>query len=86
MAMIKKILLVVAASLVAASTSAVNAADRSPLTSPLLAQNGEKHVSAARAAAIRECSAVSRRYPQYTWGVTEITLYRVCMAQRGQAE
>jgi hypothetical protein len=45
---------------------------------------GERHVSAARAAAIHQCSAVAARYTEYTWGVQEIQLYRACMAEHGQ--
>jgi hypothetical protein len=54
--------------------------------SPSFAQRAQDHMSAARAQALRECSAVASRYPQYTWGDTEITEYRDCMAQHGQQE
>jgi hypothetical protein len=54
--------------------------------SPSFAQRAEDHMSAARAQALRECNAVASHYPQYTWGDTEITEYRDCMAQHGQQE
>jgi hypothetical protein len=54
--------------------------------SPSFAQKAEDHMSAARAQALRECSAVASHYPQYTGGDTEITEYRDCMAQHGQQE
>jgi hypothetical protein len=46
--------------------------------------NGQ--ISAARAAAIHECSLLGARYPQHEWGNTEIYLYRSCMARHGQQE
>jgi hypothetical protein len=51
-----------------------------------LRAESEDHMSAARAQALRECNAVASHYPQYTWGDTEITEYRDCMAQHGQQE
>ena len=48
------------------------------------AANGQ--ISAARAAAIHECSLLAARYPQHEWGNTEIYLYRSCMARHGQQE
>jgi hypothetical protein len=55
------------------------------LASPGHAQNG-RALSAARAAAIHECSVSSGRYIEHTWGDFEIQLYRSCMAQHGQPE
>ena len=43
-------------------------------------------ITAARAAALRECSAREAQYPEYLWGVTEIQVYRACMAEHGQPE
>ena len=43
-------------------------------------------VSAARAAAIRECSARAAPYKEYLWGNMEFDQYRACMAERGQPE
>lgn len=57
--------------------------------SPSLAQRNDyndNHVSAARAAALRECTNLEQKYSEYTWGVTEIQQYRACMAARGQPE
>lgn len=45
-----------------------------------------RQISAARAAAIHECSVLAGRYPQHDWGNTEIYLYRACMAQHDQPE
>jgi hypothetical protein len=45
----------------------------------------ERGISAARAAAIKECSTLAQRYPETTFGSTEFQLYRSCMAQHGQA-
>jgi hypothetical protein len=43
-------------------------------------------ISAARAAAIHECSLLAGRYSQHDWGNTEIYQYRACMARHGQQE
>jgi hypothetical protein len=43
-------------------------------------------MSAARAAAIHECSVLASRYSQHDWGNTEIYQYRACMARHGQPE
>jgi len=48
--------------------------------------DGTVHVSAARAAALRECNARARPYIQRDWGVTEIQIYRACMAEHHQME
>lgn len=40
----------------------------------------------ARAAAVRECSLAAAKYPDYSWGNTEIYVYRTCMAKKGQRE
>jgi hypothetical protein len=42
--------------------------------------------SAARAAAIHECSLLAGRYSQHDWGNVEIYQYRACMARYGQQE
>jgi hypothetical protein len=57
-----------------------------PFGSPVRTQSGENHSSAAREAALRECSLMSRRYTQTTWGNMEIHQHRTCMAQHGQME
>ena len=43
-------------------------------------------ISAARAAALRTCTAREAQYPDYLWGVTAIQIYRSCMAEHGQME
>ena len=43
-------------------------------------------ISAARAAALQECSRLAARYPINDWGNTESYLYRSCMARHGQKE
>jgi hypothetical protein len=43
-------------------------------------------ISAARAAAIHECSLLAGRYSQHDWGNVEIYQYRACMARHGQQE
>jgi hypothetical protein len=54
--------------------------------SPGFAHKRGFHISAARAAAIRECNARASKYLQATWGVTEIQVYRACMAEHHQVE
>jgi hypothetical protein len=43
-------------------------------------------VAASRAQAIQECNIRSGKFTQYTWGVTQLQVYRACMAQHGQEE
>jgi hypothetical protein len=43
-------------------------------------------VSAARAAAIHECTARASQYKEYTFGNMEFDQYRGCMAEHGQRE
>jgi hypothetical protein len=38
--------------------------------------------ASARAAAIRDFTSKARKLKQYTWGDTEIDIYRACMAQQ----
>jgi hypothetical protein len=52
--------------------------------SPSFAQQGENHMSDARAKAIHECNIRAAKYKQYVWGTTEIATYRTCMAEQGQ--
>jgi hypothetical protein len=40
--------------------------------------------SAARAAAIHECSVSAAKYLDYSWGNTEMYVYRTCMAGHRQ--
>jgi hypothetical protein len=56
------------------------------LDRPTVGVNGQIHISPARAAALRECSAIAAQYPEYEWGNMEIFQYRACMAEHGQVE
>jgi hypothetical protein len=56
------------------------------LASPGHAQGAGYKISAARAAAIHECSVRASRYVEHTWGDVEIYQYRACMAEHGQQE
>jgi hypothetical protein len=58
----------------------------SALASPSFAQRSGTQMSAARAAAIRECSLRARKYIEHTWGDVEFQTYRACMAEHGQPE
>jgi hypothetical protein len=56
-------------------------------TAPAFAQTKGNRMTAARAAAIRECNRAAAAYPIPTYAVTfEIDVYRACMAQHGQQE
>jgi hypothetical protein len=48
--------------------------------------DGTVHMSAARAAALRECNARAEPYIQRDWGVTQGQIYRACMAKHHQME
>jgi len=48
--------------------------------------HGQVEISAARAAALRACSAIAAQYPEYEWGNMEIYQFRACMAEHGQVE
>ena len=50
------------------------------------AADADVQISAARAAALKECSRLAARYPTNYWGNTDIHLYRTCMARHGQKE
>jgi hypothetical protein len=50
------------------------------------AQTNADRMSAARAAAIRECNRQASKYPDYLWGDFEINVYRACMTERDQQE
>ena len=54
--------------------------------SPSFAQSSPDHISAARAAATRQCSRNEERYPEHTWGNREYFEYLSCMTQHGQRE
>jgi hypothetical protein len=50
------------------------------------AQESGLHMSAARAAAIQECSTRASKYLELAWGIVEIQVYRTCMAEHHQME
>jgi hypothetical protein len=56
--------------------------------SPALVQlaNAAPPMDDARMKALQECSLVDKKYTQYGWGVTQLDMYRACMAQHGQQE
>jgi len=58
---------------------------KASLAGAVAAETG-RQISAARAAAIHECSLLAGRYSEHDWGITEIYLYRACMARHGQQE
>jgi hypothetical protein len=53
---------------------------------PFAGAAADVQISAARAAAIQQCSRLAARYPTNDWGNTDIYLYRSCMARHGQQE
>jgi hypothetical protein len=56
------------------------------IASPSLAQDNGFPVSPERAAALRQCSTLEQKYPEYVWGDVEIQVYRECMASHHQPE
>jgi hypothetical protein len=54
--------------------------------SPSFAQRAEEGTSGPRAKALRDCSTMSDKFTQYTWGDAQINQYRSCMSQHGQQE
>jgi hypothetical protein len=44
------------------------------------------HIGATRAAAVHECSLREAKFLDRLWGVTEVSIYRACMAEHGQIE
>ena len=54
---------------------------------PGFAQRAEQQgMNAGREKALRECNAQVKGMSQYTWGDHQITQYRSCMNQHGEAE
>jgi hypothetical protein len=43
-------------------------------------------VGVARAAAIHECALSAAKFPDYSWGNTEMYIYRACMAGHAERE
>ena len=56
------------------------------LDRPWVGPQGQIEISAKRAAALRECSAIAAQWPEYEWGNMEIFQYRACMARHGEVE
>jgi hypothetical protein len=57
------------------------------MTSPGFAQTSALHMSAARAAAPRECNVKAQPFHnEPTWGNWELYIYRACMAEHHQVE
>lgn len=50
------------------------------------AQESSLTIGSARAIAIHGCATSAARYPDYSWGNTEMYIYRACMANRAQRE
>jgi hypothetical protein len=57
-----------------------------PFGSPSSTRNRNNQSTDARAAAVRECSEMSRKYSQPTWGNYEMHQFRTCMMQHGLPE
>jgi len=52
--------------------------------SPSFAQRAEQEgMDSTRARAVNDCSKESNKMTQYTWGVTQLNMYRSCMTQHG---
>jgi hypothetical protein len=93
--MIGKIALIAAAAIVAVSASAAGAAPRpgynaygsvTPFDTQSNTRTVGRNVAAARTTALRDRNVSSGQLSQYTWGVQQSDLYRVCMDQHGQVE
>ena len=50
------------------------------------AQDGPIKISPPRAKAIHACGLAAAKFPDYSWGNTEIFIYRACMTEHGQQE
>jgi hypothetical protein len=51
-----------------------------------LADQCGTHLTPARSAAIRECNDRASKFAQYVWGVTQLHIYRTCMAAHHEME
>jgi hypothetical protein len=74
------------AKLFAKATMATTIAALWLTVAPIDGAAADVQISAARAAALKECSRLAARYPINDWGNTESYLYRSCMARHGQKE
>jgi hypothetical protein len=93
--MIRSLALIAAISTLAlAAPPPANAAERNgrdsygalPPSYPMPAARKPKPQGSDRETAIRECNAARSGYSQTGWGVRGDTIYRACMAGRGQPE
>jgi hypothetical protein len=50
------------------------------------AEDGGIKINAPRAGAIRSCSMAAAKFPDYSWGNTEMFIYRACMNGHRQQE
>jgi len=50
------------------------------------AQDGVIKISRLRAEAIQTCSTAAAKFPDYSWGNTEIFIYRGCMTEHRKQE
>lgn len=48
--------------------------------------NAASSMDNVRIKAIQGCAVIEKKYPQDTWGVQQLDLYRACMTQHSQAE
>jgi hypothetical protein len=53
---------------------------------PSLAQDDALKITSLRAGAISTCSTATAKFPDYSWGNTEIFIYRACMNGHRQQE
>jgi len=82
-------ILIAAAALAALIASPAYARHYNPsqLDHPWVGPNGQIEISAARAQALRDCTAVEAQWgPEYDWGNTPYYHYRACMTEHGQVE
>jgi len=50
------------------------------------AQDGLIKISRLRADSIHTCGTAAAKFPDFSWGNTEIFIYRACMTEHGQLE
>jgi len=50
------------------------------------AQDGGIKINPSRAEAIHTCSTAAAKFPDYSWGNTEMFVYRACMTEHSQQE
>jgi len=82
----KKLVAAVALALLVASPALAGPYRTYGLDRPWVGPRGEITISAARATALRQCSALMAQYPEYEWGSMGRHQYAACMAGHGQVE